>query len=62
MPEITCGHVQTAVFRCELSDNHLEYKCVINVETDRGKMKGRKNTQCLIMPSNVIDLRATYMH
>jgi hypothetical protein len=36
MPEIRCGHIKTAIFRCELSDYHLEWKSVINVEIERG--------------------------
>jgi len=42
-PEIRCGQIKTAIFHCELSDYHLEWKCVINVEIEGGgKSKGGK--------------------
>jgi len=56
MPEIMCGHLKTAIFHCELSDYQLEWKCVINVEMERGENQTEEYTRCLIMPSNVIDL------
>jgi hypothetical protein len=40
-----CGHVNTAIFRLELSDYHLEGKCVINVEKERGQNEREEKYQ-----------------
>jgi hypothetical protein len=45
MPEVRCGHIKTSMFHCELSDYHLEWKCVINAEIERGEPQREEKYQ-----------------